>query len=75
MAQYDYQARKSKDLSFRKGKAVNIILQWPQLTGDAFKIINNEDDDRWLMHLFETENEGYVPTNYMVPMERDLSSV
>ena len=75
VAQYDYQARDPKDLSFIEGKAVNMVLQWLQVTGEILQVIDNEEGDWWLMHSFNTENKGYVPSNYLVPMEKNLSSM
>ena len=70
VARYDYPAQGPQELSFREGKAVNMVLKQLQLTGEALKVINNEDDDWWLMYsLNNTENEGYVA------MERNLSSM
>ena len=73
VARYDYQAQKPGDLSFRKGKAVNIVLYNELLTGEVFKVINNEGNDCWLMYSFDTDNAGYVPVNYTGPIERNLS--
>ena len=44
------------------------------MTGEILQVIDNEEGDWWLMHSFDTENEGYVPVNYIVPMERKLLS-
>lgn len=56
IALYDYDARTSEDLSFRKGE----ILE-----------VNSEDlgNDWWRAQSKETRLEGYIPSNYVAPVE------
>ena len=52
---YDYEARTAEDLSFRKG--------------DRLQIINNQDGDWWQARSLASGREGYIPSNYVAPME------
>ena len=52
---YQYDARTSEDLSFKKG--------------EKLQIINNADGDWWLARSMATGQEGYIPSNYVAPME------
>lgn len=52
---YQYDARTSEDLSFHKG--------------EKLQIINNSDGDWWLARSMLTGQEGYIPSNYVAPME------
>ena len=50
-AMYDYDARTSNDLGFKKC--------------DLLYIINNDDRDWWLARSKDTGKEGYIPSNYV----------
>jgi fyn-related kinase len=52
---YRYEARTPEDLSFEKG--------------DQLQIINNNDGDWWLARSLRTRREGYIPSNYVAPVE------
>lgn len=52
---YEYEARTSEDLSFHKG--------------EKLQIINNSDGDWWLARSMLTGQEGYIPSNYVAPVE------
>lgn len=52
---YQYDARTSEDLSFHKG--------------EKLQIINNSDGDWWLARSMLTGQEGYIPSNYVAPVE------
>uniref|UniRef100_A0A3Q3FRP3 Tyrosine-protein kinase n=1 Tax=Labrus bergylta TaxID=56723 RepID=A0A3Q3FRP3_9LABR len=51
VALYDYEARTSDDLSFKKG--------------DRFQIINNTEGDWWEARSINTGRKGYIPSNYV----------
>ncbi|XP_046883262.1 tyrosine-protein kinase yes [Hypomesus transpacificus] len=55
VALYDYEARTSDDLSFKKG--------------DRFQIINNTEGDWWEARSINTGNKGYIPSNYVAPAD------
>ena len=55
IALYDYEARTAEDLSFRKG--------------DRLQVINNQDGDWWQARSLASGREGYIPSNYVAPME------
>ncbi|PWA25182.1 hypothetical protein CCH79_00005471 [Gambusia affinis] len=55
VALYDYEARTSDDLSFRKG--------------DRFQIINNTEGDWWEARSINTGENGYIPSNYVAPAD------
>ena len=52
---YNYEARTSEDLSFKKG--------------ERLQIMNNTDGDWWLARSMVTGQEGYIPSNYVAPVE------
>lgn len=52
---YDYDARTAEDLSFRKG--------------ERLQIVNNTDGDWWLARSMVTGKEGYIPSNYVAPVQ------
>ncbi|XP_066266554.1 tyrosine-protein kinase Yes-like isoform X1 [Branchiostoma lanceolatum] len=52
-ALYDYEARTEDDLSFKKG--------------DLLQIVNNNDGDWWMAQSMTTNQQGYVPSNYIAP--------
>uniref|UniRef100_A0A8C4NSS2 Tyrosine-protein kinase n=1 Tax=Dicentrarchus labrax TaxID=13489 RepID=A0A8C4NSS2_DICLA len=64
VALYDYEARTSDDLSFKKG--------------DRFQIINNTEGDWWEARSINTGRKGYIPSNYVAPADsiqaEDVSS-
>ncbi|XP_030636810.1 tyrosine-protein kinase Yes [Chanos chanos] len=53
VALYDYDARTSDDLSFKKG--------------ERFHIINNTEGDWWEACSLDTGLKGYIPSNYVAP--------
>uniref|UniRef100_A0A7N6AET6 Tyrosine-protein kinase n=1 Tax=Anabas testudineus TaxID=64144 RepID=A0A7N6AET6_ANATE len=55
VALYDYEARTSDDLTFKKG--------------DRFQIINNTEGDWWEAHSINTGKKGYIPSNYVAPAD------
>ncbi|KAF1373129.1 hypothetical protein PFLUV_G00257120 [Perca fluviatilis] len=55
VALYDYEARTSDDLSFKKG--------------DRFQIINNTEGDWWEARSINTGRNGYIPSNYVAPAD------
>eukprot|EP00112_Aurelia_sp_Birch-Aquarium-sp1_P025992 Seg895.5 transcript_id=Seg895.5/GoldUCD/mRNA.D3Y31 product="Tyrosine-protein kinase STK" protein_id=Seg895.5/GoldUCD/D3Y31 len=50
---YDYEARISEDLSFKKG--------------ERLQIINTADGDWWYARSLTTNQEGYIPSTYVAP--------
>ena len=52
---YNYEARTAEDLSFKKG--------------ERLQIMNNTDGDWWLARSMVTGQEGYIPSNYVAPVE------
>ncbi|XP_061750104.1 tyrosine-protein kinase Fyn-like isoform X2 [Nerophis ophidion] len=55
VALYDYEARTEDDLSFRKG--------------ERFQIINSTEEDWWDARSLTTGDSGYVPSNYVAPVD------
>ncbi|XP_043921169.1 tyrosine-protein kinase Yes [Protopterus annectens] len=55
VALYDYEARTTEDLSFKKG--------------ERFQIINNTEGDWWEARSLTTGNSGYIPSNYVAPAD------
>uniref|UniRef100_A0A3B4TYY1 Tyrosine-protein kinase n=1 Tax=Seriola dumerili TaxID=41447 RepID=A0A3B4TYY1_SERDU len=59
VALYDYEARTSDDLTFKKG--------------DRFQIINNtktnKEGDWWEARSINTGKKGYIPSNYVAPAD------
>ncbi|KAG7225009.1 hypothetical protein INR49_014927 [Caranx melampygus] len=55
VALYDYEARTSDDLTFKKG--------------DRFQIINNTEGDWWEARSINTGKKGYIPSNYVAPAD------
>uniref|UniRef100_A0AAY4C716 Tyrosine-protein kinase n=1 Tax=Denticeps clupeoides TaxID=299321 RepID=A0AAY4C716_9TELE len=55
IALYDYDARTEDDLSFQKG--------------EKFHIINNSEGDWWEARSLDTGNSGYIPSNYVAPVD------
>ncbi|KAM9775224.1 tyrosine-protein kinase Yes-like [Syngnathus typhle] len=55
VALYDYEARTSDDLSFKKG--------------DRFQIINNTEGDWWEARSITSGKNGYIPSNYVAPAD------
>jgi len=53
VALYDYEARISEDLSFKKG--------------ERLQIINTADGDWWYARSLQTNKEGYIPSTYVAP--------
>ena len=51
VGKYDYDSRTDDDLSFRKG--------------DLMYIISTEEGDWWFAQLKETNQKGYIPSNYI----------
>ena len=42
--------------------------------GEVLKVVKYyKDDGRWYMHSLHTDNKGYVPINYITPIERKYS--
>ncbi|KAE8623959.1 hypothetical protein XENTR_v10005787 [Xenopus tropicalis] len=54
IALYDYDARTEDDLTFKKG--------------EKFHIINNSEGDWWEARSLSSGNTGYIPSNYVAPM-------
>lgn len=52
---YDYDARTEDDLSFKKGQKLVIV--------------NNSDGDWWQAKLLGDERVGYIPSNYVAPVQ------
>jgi len=50
---YDYEARITEDLTFKKG--------------ERLQIINTADGDWWYARSLTTNNEGYIPSTYVAP--------
>ena len=50
---YDYDARITEDLSFKKG--------------ERLEIINTADGDWWYARSLSTGKEGYIPSTYVAP--------
>ncbi|KAF7694529.1 tyrosine-protein kinase fynb isoform X2 [Silurus meridionalis] len=55
VALYHYEARAEDDLSFSKG--------------ERFQIINNTEGDWWEAHSLTTGGRGYIPSNYVAPVD------
>uniref|UniRef100_A0AAY4BH42 Tyrosine-protein kinase n=1 Tax=Denticeps clupeoides TaxID=299321 RepID=A0AAY4BH42_9TELE len=55
VALYDYESRTASDLSFRKG--------------ERLQIINNTEGDWWLAQSFTSGKSGYIPSNYVAPLD------
>ncbi|XP_023659656.1 tyrosine-protein kinase Fgr isoform X3 [Paramormyrops kingsleyae] len=55
IALYDYAARTEDDLSFVKG--------------EKFHIVNNTEGDWWEARSLDTGNSGYIPSNYVAPVD------
>ncbi|XP_037119853.1 tyrosine-protein kinase Fgr isoform X1 [Syngnathus acus] len=55
IALYDYDARTEDDLTFQKG--------------EKFQIINNTEGDWWEARSLDTGNAGYIPSNYVAPVD------
>uniref|UniRef100_A0A4W3JL20 Tyrosine-protein kinase n=1 Tax=Callorhinchus milii TaxID=7868 RepID=A0A4W3JL20_CALMI len=55
VALYDYEARTTEDLSFKKG--------------ERFQIINNTEGDWWEARSITTGKKGYIPSNYVAPAD------
>ncbi|XP_069751197.1 proto-oncogene tyrosine-protein kinase Yrk-like isoform X2 [Narcine bancroftii] len=55
IALYDYDARTEDDLTFRKG--------------EKFHIINSSEGDWWEARSLTTGNTGYIPSNYVAPVD------
>uniref|UniRef100_A0A2K5EN74 Tyrosine-protein kinase n=1 Tax=Aotus nancymaae TaxID=37293 RepID=A0A2K5EN74_AOTNA len=55
VALYDYEARTTEDLSFKKG--------------ERFQIINNTEGDWWEARSIATGRNGYIPSNYVAPAD------
>uniref|UniRef100_A0A674NBX7 Tyrosine-protein kinase Yes n=1 Tax=Takifugu rubripes TaxID=31033 RepID=A0A674NBX7_TAKRU len=55
IALYEYDARTEDDLSFKKG--------------EKFHIINNTEGDWWEARSLDTGNSGYIPSNYVAPVD------
>ncbi|KAI3358047.1 hypothetical protein L3Q82_003065 [Scortum barcoo] len=55
IALYDYDARTDDDLTFQKG--------------EKFQIINNTEGDWWEARSLDTGNSGYIPSNYVAPVD------
>ncbi|XP_067111345.1 tyrosine-protein kinase Fgr isoform X3 [Osmerus mordax] len=55
IALYDYDARTEDDLTFQKG--------------EKFHIINNTEGDWWEARSLDTGNSGYIPSNYVAPVD------
>uniref|UniRef100_A0A7N4NXF7 Tyrosine-protein kinase n=1 Tax=Sarcophilus harrisii TaxID=9305 RepID=A0A7N4NXF7_SARHA len=55
VALYDYEARTTEDLSFKKG--------------ERFQIINNTEGDWWEARSIATGKTGYIPSNYVAPAD------
>ncbi|XP_018599219.1 tyrosine-protein kinase fynb isoform X1 [Scleropages formosus] len=55
VALYDYEARTEDDLSFRKG--------------ERFQILNSTEGDWWEAHSLTTGGTGYIPSNYVAPVD------
>ena len=53
VALYDYEARISEDLSFKKL--------------ERLQIINTSDGDWWYARSLQTNREGYIPSTYVAP--------
>ncbi|CAK9303551.1 unnamed protein product [Gordionus sp. m RMFG-2023] len=51
IALYDYEARTTEDLSFKKG--------------ELLEIINDTQGDWWFARSKQTKKEGYIPSNYV----------
>uniref|UniRef100_W5KIN8 Tyrosine-protein kinase n=1 Tax=Astyanax mexicanus TaxID=7994 RepID=W5KIN8_ASTMX len=55
VALYDYEARTTDDLSFKKG--------------ERFQIINNTEGDWWEACSLSSGLQGYIPSNYVAPAD------
>ncbi|XP_065183218.1 tyrosine-protein kinase SRK2-like [Sycon ciliatum] len=55
IALYDYDARTTEDLTFKKG--------------DSLQVLNNQDGDWWQARSLVTGTTGYIPSNYVAPQE------
>lgn len=53
VALYDYEARITEDLSFKKA--------------ERLQIINTSDGDWWYARSLQTNLEGYIPSTYVAP--------
>lgn len=51
MAKFDYKANKADELSFRKGDVMHITIT---------------DGDWWYATLRDSDQKGYVPSNFIV---------
>ncbi|KAB0389692.1 hypothetical protein E2I00_009108 [Balaenoptera physalus] len=55
VALYDYEARTEDDLSFHKG--------------EKFQILNSSEGDWWEARSLTTGETGYIPSNYVAPVD------
>uniref|UniRef100_A0A8C6P225 Tyrosine-protein kinase n=1 Tax=Nothobranchius furzeri TaxID=105023 RepID=A0A8C6P225_NOTFU len=55
VALYDYEARTEDDLSFKKG--------------EKLQIVNGTEGDWWDAHSLTTGGSGYIPSNYVAPVD------
>ncbi|XP_023652486.1 proto-oncogene tyrosine-protein kinase Src-like [Paramormyrops kingsleyae] len=55
VALYDYESRTASDLTFKKG--------------ERLQILNNTEGDWWLARSLTTGGSGYIPSNYIAPLD------
>ncbi|XP_028848707.1 proto-oncogene tyrosine-protein kinase Src isoform X2 [Denticeps clupeoides] len=61
VALYDYESRTASDLSFRKGERLQII--------NNTRKGNCREGDWWLAQSFTSGKSGYIPSNYVAPLD------
>ncbi|XP_019862004.1 PREDICTED: tyrosine-protein kinase STK-like [Amphimedon queenslandica] len=60
VASYNFEAQTSNNLTLKKGEVLEVVTYY-------------EDSDWWYMHSLHTDNKGYVPINYITPIEGEYS--
>jgi hypothetical protein len=66
VALYDYDARTSEDLTFRKGDKLKARMPlFYVCVSHGPQILNDSDGDWWQAKLHGTNQVGYIPSNYV----------
>ncbi|XP_019856456.1 PREDICTED: uncharacterized protein LOC100638399 [Amphimedon queenslandica] len=59
-ASYNFEGLSVYDLTLKKGEVLEVVKY-------------HEDDEWWYMHSLHTDSKGYVPINYILPIEGEYS--
>ncbi|XP_019861264.1 PREDICTED: tyrosine-protein kinase STK-like [Amphimedon queenslandica] len=60
MASYNFEGLRPHDLTLKKGEVLEVVKY-------------DDDDEWWYMYSLRTDKEGYVPINYILPIEGKYS--